>query len=73
MQKVKHDKDRLLTQKWSKNEKVRALSIAREEWTGALHEMNEDRHLVHKMNMARRKRMQSEYKRGLVQDLVQKQ
>jgi hypothetical protein len=68
----RHDKDKAMTQKWTKNEKAKNLSLAREEETDLKHELNEDRQLIHQMNMQRRKRMQSEYKRGLVEDLISK-
>jgi hypothetical protein len=62
-----------MTQKWTKNEKAKNLSLAREEEIDMKHEHNEDRQLIHQMNMQRRKRMQSEYKKGLVEDLISKQ
>jgi hypothetical protein len=67
------DKDKAITQKWTKNEKAKNLTLAREEETDMKHEHNEDRQLIHQMNMQRRKRMQSEYKKGLVEDLISKQ
>jgi hypothetical protein len=51
LQKKRLERDRTLTQKWNKNEKVKALSIAREEEVQVHHELNEDRKLIHEMNM----------------------
>lgn len=36
-------------------------------------EQNQDRTLVHKMNMSRRKQMQNHYKQLLVDDLMEKE
>lgn len=64
--------EKTMSQKFVKNEKARNLFALREEEQALRAELNEDRQLVHRMNMERRKRMQSEYKRSLVQDLMGK-
>lgn len=38
----------------------------------AMHESKEDRHVIQNVNMQRRKRMQSEYRSGLVEQMLDK-
>ncbi len=73
LQQKRQERGRAMTQKLTSDEKAKHLSRMREEEDAVRHETNEERLAVHQMNLERRKRLQSEYKAGLVADLLEKQ
>lgn len=64
-------KNRALTVKHNhkKDEKIKEMRQAEVE---AMEECRQDHHIVQAMNMSRRKRMQSEYRQGLVEAMLDK-